>query len=69
MSQLAMTVYFRIEHFASQGNRVGAGGITALFSDLELAKSYKRGLVDSGKCAESDITISTTDGEGRAATA
>ena len=63
-----MTVYFRIEHFPSQANHVGAGSVTALFSDLEWAKSYKRGLIDSGRYAES-ITISITDAEGRAITA
>ena len=64
-----MNVYFRIEYFPSGANRVGAGGITALFSDLERAKTYKRALIESGKYVESDITISTADEEGRAVTA
>ena len=64
-----VTAYFRIEHFPASLNRVGAGSITTIFSDLERAKAYKRALIESGRHSESDIIISTTDSEGRAVTA
>lgn len=57
-------VYFRIE--APKGNDVGAGVISTIFSDLELAKQYKQSLIEQRGYSASDIQIVTTDKEGKA---
>ena len=57
-------VYFRIE--AHKGNNVGAGVISTIFSDLELAKQYKQSLIEQRGYSDSDIQIVTTDEEGKA---
>ena len=57
-------VYFRIE--AHKGNDVGAGVISTIFSDLELAKQYKQSLIEQRGYSASDIQIVTTDKEGKA---
>jgi hypothetical protein len=63
-----METHYRIEHFNSETNTVGAGEIGGLFSRREQAESYKKRLLASGAYAESDLRISTTDAEGRAIT-
>jgi hypothetical protein len=57
-------VYFRIE--ACNLPYVGAGVISTIFSDLELAKTYKWSLIRSENYRESQITITTVDKDGRA---
>jgi hypothetical protein len=39
------------------------GPMTTMFSDLELAKQFKRGFVEQNGYAERDITISGVDEE------
>jgi ribosomal protein L27 len=57
-------VYFRIE--AHKGNNVGAGLVSTIFADIELAKQYKQSLIDQRGYSDSDIRIVTTDKEGNA---
>jgi hypothetical protein len=57
-------VYFRIE--AHKGYQAGAGVISTIFSDLDLAKQYKQSLIEQRGYAASDIQIATTDKEGQA---
>jgi ribosomal protein S3AE len=57
-------VYFRIQ--AHNGNDVGAGIISTIFSDLEQAKQYTRSLIEQRGYSDSDIQIVTTDKEGKA---
>ena len=42
------------------------GPITTIFSSLELAKQFKRGLVEYNGYRESDVTGSGADEEGKA---
>ena len=57
-------IYFRIE--AHKGCQAGAGEISTIFPDLELAKQYKRSLIEQQGCSDSEIQIATTDSDGRA---
>jgi ribosomal protein S3AE len=59
-------VYFRIE--AHKGYQAGAGVISTIFPDLELAKQYKRTLIEQRGYLDSEIQVATTDSDGRVIT-
>lgn len=55
-----MSIHFTIERPVAQG-----GTITTMYFDLDWARRHKLGLVNAGKYNASQITISTTDENGK----